>query len=106
MREALRTLLSMPMRRGDVKKEISALEDLREANVEVQTRILLSIIAKAAKGDVHAAEFLRDTKGERPAETFEDLTPKSPIVLGTIPLDKVLQAKADHDARQLENNKK
>lgn len=104
MREALRTLLSMPMKRGDVEKEISSLEDFKGKNVEVQTRILLSLIAKAANGDVKAAEFLRDTKGERPTETFEDLTPKSPMILGTISAELVAKAKADHEARQLENN--
>lgn len=59
-----------------------------------------------ARTSTMAAEFIRDTIGEKPTETFEDLTPQSPIVLGTIPLELVRKAKEEHDKRQLDNNKR
>jgi hypothetical protein len=63
------------------------------------------MIVKSAK-DPTAFAIVRDTIGERPVETYEDITPNSPIVLGVIPQDKVEKAKAEHEARQLEGNKK
>lgn len=74
-----------------------------EADIEITNDV--AGIAKTyqkwiSTGDPKYGEFLRDTKGEKPVETFEDLTPQSPIVLGTIPLDVVKQAKERKEARQ------
>ena len=104
MRESLISILSKPIKKGRMKEDVDCLKDFENANVDVQTRILAEIIAKAAKGNVRAAEFVRDTIGEKPVETFEDRTPRSPFVLGTIALEKVEKAKAEHEARQRENN--
>lgn len=40
-------------------------------------------------GNPKYGEFVRDTKGEKPTETYEDLTPHSPILLGLVPQEKV-----------------
>lgn len=104
MRESLIDILAKPIKKGRVRGDVDCLEDFQTANVDVQTRILAGLIAKAAKGSVQAAEFIRDTIGEKPTETFEDRTPHSPFILGTIAVEKVEKAKADHEARQGKRN--
>ncbi len=42
----------------------------------------LGVFKRAMKGDTNAATFLRDTVGEKPADTFVDETPPPPVVLG------------------------
>lgn len=108
MREAFKLYLSCKLPKDSplYQQAVSRMAGFGiEGDPTVQDLINLGMITKAAKGDVHAAEFVRDTSGEKPAETFEDITPKSPIILGTIPVEMVAKAKAEHDARQLENNK-
>lgn len=56
----------------------------------VQDITLLGQLMKSAK-DTKAAEFLRDTIGEKPTEMFEDVTPQSPIVL-SLPTPEQLAA--------------
>lgn len=104
MAESLISILSKPIRKGRTKEDVDSLEDFKTANVDVQTRILASLIAKAASGNVKAAVFIRDTIGEKPVEKFEDKTPpRSPFILGTIAVEKVEAAKKRHDERQLHN---
>lgn len=64
-----------------------------------QDLINLGVFNKAMKGDTNAAEFIRDTIGEKPTETFEDITPQSPIILGMIPQEEIDAAKAKRSAR-------
>lgn len=71
----------------------------------VQDIPVLGMIMKAAKNPL-AFAVVRDTIGEQPVQQFEDITPESPIVLGLVPADKVEKAKAEHEARQLESDKK
>lgn len=68
MRETLLELLSLPMKKGKVSEGLAAVEDFKSANVTVRTRIMLSMATKAAKGDVKAAQFIRDTIGEAPVQ--------------------------------------
>lgn len=70
----------------------------------VQDIPVLGMIQKAAK-DSMAFAVIRDTIGEKPVETYEDITPQAPIVLGVVPQEEVDAAKARHEARQLENGK-
>ena len=107
MREALKAVLSC-----DVPKDsplygrLSAMKKMMGVDGEptVQDMITLGMIQKASKSP-KAAEFVRDTIGEKPVDAFEDRTPQSPFILGTIPVELVAKAKAEHEARQLENNK-
>ena len=64
-----------------------------------------AIFEAAMTGDVAAFRSLVDLLGEKPAEKFEDITPRSPIILEMPTEAQITKAKADHDARQLENNR-
>lgn len=57
MREMFKALLDMPVKDKKTGKEKSTLEVIG-----------LAIAAKAAKGDTRAAEFIRDTIGEKPVD--------------------------------------
>lgn len=70
MREQLQLLLNMTMRKGE-NYDISnaeSINDLSGQNLTVQEVILLKQIQKAISGDRKAAEYVRDTAGERPTE--------------------------------------
>lgn len=68
MRETLLELLSLPMKRGDMASELSSAEDYKGANVSLRERMMIALVSKAIKGDVKAAEFVRDTIGEAPVQ--------------------------------------
>ena len=68
MKERLLELLSLPMKKGRVTRNLTSLEEFKDANVTVEERIILAMAGKAAKGDVKAAEFIRDTIGEAPVQ--------------------------------------
>ena len=102
LRETLLELLALPMDEGAVNESVTSLKGFsgRGVNASVRSRIMLAMVSKAAKGDVKAAEFIRDTIGEKPTEVFEDATPRAPVVLGMIPLDRVEKAKAERAGRR------
>lgn len=70
MRETFRDLLDMPLKEGDLE-EVTALAGANRKNVTVGEAIALIMANKAIKGDVRAAEFVRDTSGQRPASTVQ-----------------------------------
>ena len=70
----------------------------------VQHTTILGMIVKASK-DHNAFVAVRDTVGEKPVETFENLTPDSPIILGTIPEAEVEAAMQAHQALQDESDR-
>ena len=95
-RESLKILLSGHIEKGsklylDTKKQMKSLGISGEPTG--QDLIDLGVFRKAMKGDTFAASFIRDTIGEKPVESYEDLTPLNPIVLGVISQDKVEEAK-------------
>lgn len=70
MRETLDILLSMPLKNGkyaDVES-IRNFAALKGKNINVQEAILIAQVQKAMKGDTKAAEYVRDTIGQKPVE--------------------------------------
>lgn len=73
MRETLDIILSMPMKNGknaDVES-IRSFAALKGKNISVQEAILIAQVQKAMKGDTKAAEYVRDTIGQKPGESIE-----------------------------------
>ena len=73
MRETLDIILSMPMKNGknaDVES-IRSFAALKGKNISVQEAILIAQVQKAMKGDTKAAEYVRDTIGQKPGENIE-----------------------------------
>lgn len=68
MREVAQALLDLPMRKGRVEEYRSFVEGAQR-NVTVSERIMMVAVKEALEGNVRAAEFVRDTAGERPTET-------------------------------------
>ena len=70
MRETLDIILSMPMKNGknaDVES-IRSFAALKGKNISVQEAILIAQVQKAMKGDTKAAEYVRDTAGQKPVD--------------------------------------
>ena len=70
MRETFRDLLDMPLKEGDLD-EVTALAGANRKNVTVGEAIALIMANKAIKGDVKAAEFVRDTSGQKPSSQVQ-----------------------------------
>lgn len=70
MKETLVTLLSLPIADGaaDDVEEIQSLAAVKGKNISVQEAIMLAQIKKAMKGDTRAAEFIRDSSGNKPVD--------------------------------------
>lgn len=73
MRETFRDLLDMPLKEGDLD-EVTALAGANRKNVTVGEAIALVMAFKAVKGDVKAAEFVRDTSGQKPGTQVQVTT--------------------------------
>lgn len=73
MKDTLATLLSMPLKDGiaaDIDN-IQSIASLNGKNITVQEAIMLAQIQKAVKGDTRAAEFVRDSSGNKLKEGIE-----------------------------------
>ena len=73
MKDTLAALLSMPLRNGkgadlDTIKNLAA---VKGKNITVQEAIMLAQIQKAMKGDTRAAEFIRDSSGNKLKDSVE-----------------------------------
>ena len=73
MKETLETLLQMPLKSGKATDldEIKDIAALKGKNITVQEAIMLAQIQKAMKGDTKAAEYVRDTSGNKLKEGVE-----------------------------------
>ena len=73
MKETLETLLQMPLKSGKAADldEIKDIAALKGKNITVQEAIMLAQIQKAMKGDTKAAEYVRDTSGNKLKESVE-----------------------------------
>ena len=70
MRETFRELLDMPMRPGGMTS-FGTLEGAEGKNKTVGEAIAMRMLREAMDGDVRAAEFVRDTSGQRPSQSVE-----------------------------------
>lgn len=70
MRDTFRNILDMPLKPGDLE-EITTFQGSNKLNVTVGEAIALVMASKAVKGDVKAAEFVRDTSGQRPTSSVQ-----------------------------------
>lgn len=70
MKETLDVLLGMPMRSGKYAdiESIKNFAALKGKNITVQEAMMISMLQRAMRGDVKAAEWIRDTAGQKPAE--------------------------------------
>lgn len=73
MRETLDSLLSMPLKNGKSAnvEDIKSLAALKGKNISVQEAILIAQVQKAMKGDTRAAEYVRDTIGQKPVDSID-----------------------------------
>ncbi len=83
LKATLETLLSMPINEGmeEALEGIQNLARLKGANIDVQTAVMFAQIKKALKGDTRAAEFIRDTIGQKPGDKL-DMSLAVPIFYG------------------------
>ena len=68
LKETLEELLAMPIKDGksdDIEK-IKSIAGIKDKNITIQEAIMVAMLNKAAKGDVRAAEYVRDTIGQKP----------------------------------------
>lgn len=82
MKDALETLLSMPLKTATAAdiEQIRSMQELKGANITVGEAIALAQVQKALKGDTTAAQFIRDTSGQKPKDEI-DLTGAVPVVI-------------------------
>ena len=107
LREALKAALSctLPKTSPHYRRIKKMMEDFGiEGDPTVQDISVLGMIAKASKSE-GAFVAIRDTIGEKPVDSVEDLTPQSPVVLGMIPLDAVKREKEKREARRAEDER-
>lgn len=74
MRETFRELLDMPLRPGGMTG-FGTLEGAEGKNMTVGEAIAMRMLREAMGGDVRAAEFVRDTSGQRPSQSVEVKAP-------------------------------
>lgn len=72
MRETLDVLLSMRMKNGKFAdiESITSFAALKGKNISVQEAMIISMLQRAMKGDVKAAEWIRDTAGQKPVDNM------------------------------------
>lgn len=67
MKAAAQMLLDMPVKSENIAKSMKQL-GFEDDDLNNQMAVLISVWKKAMEGDVKAAEFLRDTSGQKPAD--------------------------------------
>jgi hypothetical protein len=73
LKDTLEELLKMPIEDGktdDIDK-IKSIAGAKGKNVTMQEAIMLAMLDKAVKGDVKAAEYVRDTIGQKPSDKMK-----------------------------------
>ena len=71
MKTAMKLLLDLGVASPKVQQQMQAL-GINERDMTNQMAVLLSVLNQAMKGDIKAAEFVRDTAGETEIKTTSD----------------------------------
>lgn len=73
MKEDLKFLLELALDEGRLVEhdEILNLAQGAKKNISVQTAIDIAMVQRALLGDVQAAQYIRDTIGEKPSDKLE-----------------------------------
>lgn len=71
-KETMESILSMSLKSGkDMSvEEVSNFASIKGQNISVQEAILIAQVQKAMKGDTKAAEYIRDTIGQKPKDNM------------------------------------
>ena len=72
-KDRLKWLMELPMGEGEITEDtdIKNIRLIPSANLTAIDQIIVAQFQKAAKGDTKAAEFIRDTIGEKPTDKVE-----------------------------------
>lgn len=70
MKEQLSMLLSLEVKNEKIKEQLKVL-GIPEDDMNNQMALLVAMLNKATKGDIQAANFIRDTSGQKPVEIQE-----------------------------------
>ena len=73
MAATLNILLTKSVKKGVLvnPEDIESIADAENINIDAQTAINLAMMQRAMLGDVQAAQFIRDTVGEKPTDKVE-----------------------------------
>lgn len=73
MKEDLNILLGLSLKKGQLtySEDIQSLAEAHGKNISVETAIHIAIVQRAMMGDVQAAQYIRDTVGEKPSDKVE-----------------------------------
>lgn len=80
MKEQLNLLLSLPLKNPSTIKKLKGM-GMNEEEIDNQMAMLLGVFNKALKGNVRAAEFIRDTTDGKPLEKVEHSGSTIPVVI-------------------------
>ena len=90
-------VLSMPLEEGSVEK-ITSLAAAEGANLSINQAIVIQQVKKALNGDTKAAEYLRDTAGQKPSDKVQlDAGVNIDDTINRI--DSYLKGRAKHEER-------
>lgn len=72
-KESLEVILDLTLKSGEKMDvdDIQSLADIKGKNISVQDAINIAMVQRAIKGDKAAAEWVRDTSGQKQAEKVE-----------------------------------
>lgn len=80
MRAVLNDFLSMPMKAGKELEAAEAFDTAKKANLTVVEKMMMAQIKKAVDGDTKAAEFIRDTTGQKAPQQIQASVTADPLV--------------------------
>lgn len=72
MKDQLSTLLSLPLKNQKVKDGLKKL-GLKADDIDNQMALVFALYQRGLKGDTKAFELIRDTIGEKPADTVNNI---------------------------------